>query len=74
MISTTVPTDGKVCFWSNKTQFAKFKNSFTYTMVNTTSTVGNAQTVTVVNYNMQACPGIPNLSASGFSTVPSTRA
>jgi hypothetical protein len=70
LISTTVPKDGKVCFWLDKTQFAEFENSFTYTTVNAMSAVGDMQMVMVVNYNVQACPGIPNLSALGFSTVP----
>jgi len=67
-----VPTDGKVCFWSDKTQFAEFENSFTYAAVDAASAVGDAQTVTVVNYDVQACPGIPDLGASGFSTVPAS--
>lgn len=71
-VSDYVLTDGKVCFWSDKTQFAEFENSFTYAAVDAASVVGDAQTVTVVNYDVQACPGIPDLGASGFSTVPSS--
>jgi hypothetical protein len=64
-----VPKDGKVCFWLDKTQFAEFKNLFTYTVVNAMNTVGDVQMVMVINYDVQACPGIPDLGVLGFLVV-----
>jgi hypothetical protein len=65
-----VPADGKVCFWSDTTSLAEFENSFTYAAVDGSSNVGAPQTVTVVNYNVQLCPAIPDLGSSGFASVP----
>jgi hypothetical protein len=59
-----------VCFWSDTTTHPEFENSFTYAALDGSANAGPDATVTVVNYDVQQCPGIPDLGESGFSTVP----
>jgi len=68
--SNTVPADGKVCFFSNiSTGPAEFQNSFNFVATGDSSG-GNTGTVTLLNYNKQLCPGIPDLGASNTIVPP----
>jgi hypothetical protein len=69
-VNDLVPANGKVCFWADTSSPAEFENSFTYAAVDASTAVGTPQTVTVVNYNVQLCPAIPDLGSSGFASVP----
>jgi hypothetical protein len=66
-----VPANGKVCFWADTSAEAEFENSFSYAAVDGSSnSVGPPHTVTIVNYNVQSCPSIPDLGNSGFASAP----
>jgi hypothetical protein len=68
-----VPANGKVCLWSEEQ--VERESTFTYAAVERSSNgVGKSQTVTVVSYNVQTCPTIPDFGPSGFVTPPSSPA
>jgi hypothetical protein len=68
-----VPANGKVCLWSEEQ--VERESTFTYAAVERSSNgVGKPQTVTVVSYNVQTCPTIPDFGPSGFVTPPSSPA
>jgi len=68
--SNIVPADGKVCFFSNiSTGSAEFQDAFTFIALGDASP-GNTGTVTLLNYNKQLCPAIPDLGASGSVVAP----
>jgi len=68
--SNYVPADGKLCFFSNiTTGSAEFQDSFTFVAFGDPS-AGNTGTVTLLNYNKQLCPAIPDLGASGSVVAP----
>jgi hypothetical protein len=69
----TVPAHGKVCLWSDEQ--VERESTFTYASVERSSnSVGKPQTVTVVSYNVQTCPTIPDFGPSGFVTPPASPA
>jgi len=67
---TIIPINGEICFWSNTQLVAEFENIFSFVTEDVNDNRGPVANVTVINYNIQLCTGIPDLGSAGSFSAP----